>query len=49
MYAIRSYYAELKLADGTLASRPITIRDAITHTSGLAGDQVFTGSLEDAA
>jgi len=41
-------FAELKLKNGEAPSREITIRDAITHTSGLAGSQTFTGSLEDA-
>ncbi|QDV43674.1 Esterase EstB [Stieleria neptunia] len=41
-------YKDLKLKDGTTPSREITIRDAITHTSGLAGDQLFDGSLEEA-
>jgi CubicO group peptidase (beta-lactamase class C family) len=35
----------MKLETGVDADREITIRDAITHTSGLAGDQVFAGSL----
>lgn len=41
-------FKELRLRDGSPASRAITIRDCITHTSGLAGDQVFQGSLEEA-
>ncbi|MCS7470088.1 beta-lactamase family protein [Stieleria sp. ICT_E10.1] len=41
-------YKDLKLKDGAAPSREITIRDAITHTSGLAGDQLFDGSLEEA-
>ncbi len=34
-------FADLKLKDGTPVERPITIRDCITHTSGLAGKQIF--------
>lgn len=41
-------FADVKLKDGSSPSRPITIRDCITHTAGLAGDQVFQSSLEDA-
>ncbi len=41
-------YANLKLKNGESANREITIRDAITHTSGLAGGQIFEGSLSDA-
>ncbi len=41
-------FAQVKLKDGESPVREITIRDAITHTSGLSGDQVFQGSLEDA-
>lgn len=41
-------FANLKLKNGDSASREITIRDALTHTSGLAGGQLFEGSLEDA-
>ncbi len=40
-------FAEVKLQDGKAPSRELTIRDLITHTSGLTGDQVFTGSLAD--
>ncbi len=41
-------FAQLRLADGRKPAREITIRDAITHTSGLAGKQSFSGSLEQA-
>lgn len=41
-------FAEVKLKNGEAPSREITIRDAITHTSGLAGDQIFSGSLAEA-
>jgi CubicO group peptidase (beta-lactamase class C family) len=41
-------FAGVKLAGGESPSREITIRDAITHTAGLAGSQTFAGSLEDA-
>lgn len=38
-------FADVKLSDGNAPSRALTIRDAITHTSGIAGNQVFQGSL----
>jgi len=34
-------FASMKLKDGTPANRKITIRDCITHTSGLVGKQIF--------
>lgn len=40
-------YKNLKLQDGSAPDREITIRDAITHTSGLAGNQIFDSSLKD--
>lgn len=40
-------FANMKLENGQPPSRELTIRDVITHTSGLAGNQVFTGSLAD--
>jgi len=40
-------FKDVRLRDGEPASRPITLRDALTHTSGIVGDQVFRGSLED--
>ena len=40
-------FASLKLKDGESPSREITIRDAITHTSGLTGSQRFEGSLAE--
>lgn len=39
-------FAEMKLRNGDAAAREITIRDCITHTSGLVGNQIFAGSLE---
>ena len=48
---VRKYLPEmgaLKLKDGTPAARPVTIKDAITHTAGFAGEQIFEGSLADA-
>ena len=33
-------FANVKLKDGTSPKRPMTIRDCVTHTSGLAGGQV---------
>ncbi|QEF98054.1 Esterase EstB [Stieleria maiorica] len=41
-------FKDVKLKDGSAPEREITIKDAITHTSGLAGDQVFQQSLEEA-
>ena len=41
-------FADVKLKSGESPKREITIRDCITHTSGLAGQQIFKGSLEDA-
>jgi CubicO group peptidase (beta-lactamase class C family) len=41
-------FANVKLKNGESPGREITIRDAITHTSGLAGDQVFRSSLAEA-
>jgi CubicO group peptidase (beta-lactamase class C family) len=38
-------FAAVKLQTGEAAAREITIRDLLTHTSGLAGNQVFSGSL----
>ena len=49
---IRKYipeFASVRLRDGVEPSRPLTIRDAVTHTSGLGGSQLFTGTLEEAA
>ncbi|OUW77307.1 MAG: hypothetical protein CBD74_12405 [Saprospirales bacterium TMED214] len=40
-------FKNVKLKDGSDPEREITIRDAITHTSGLAGNQVFASSLKD--
>ncbi|MBN1851198.1 MAG: beta-lactamase family protein [Pirellulales bacterium] len=41
-------FESAKWKGGNQVNRPITIRDLLTHTSGLAGDQVFEGSLRDA-
>lgn len=41
-------FADVKLKSGDAPKREITILDCITHTSGLAGQQIFKGSLEDA-
>lgn len=41
-------FADLKLKNGQAPMREITLRDALTHTSGLAGSQLFTGSLKEA-
>ncbi|MDC0278913.1 beta-lactamase family protein, partial [bacterium] len=40
-------FREVQLKSGESLVRPLTIRDALTHTSGIVGDQVFRGSLED--
>lgn len=40
-------FASLKLKNGEAPDREITIRDAITHTSGLNGSQLFAGSLSE--
>ncbi len=42
-------FASVKLASGDPADREITIRDLLTHTSGLAGNQVFDVSLAEIA
>tara|TARA_R110002049_G_scaffold27321_4_gene94502 strand:+ start:49490 stop:50710 length:1221 start_codon:yes stop_codon:yes gene_type:complete len=41
-------FANLKLSDGSVPKREITIFDCLTHTSGLAGSQIFDGSLQEA-
>ena len=41
-------FAKMKLHDGTLATREVTIRDCLTHTAGLVGNQIFAGSLSAA-
>jgi CubicO group peptidase (beta-lactamase class C family) len=41
-------FADVKLNSGESPSREITIRDCVTHTAGLSGKQIFTGSLETA-
>jgi CubicO group peptidase (beta-lactamase class C family) len=41
-------FADMKLTNGEPAAREITIRDCITHTAGLTGNQIFTGSLSAA-
>ncbi|MCP4944512.1 MAG: beta-lactamase family protein [Planctomycetaceae bacterium] len=41
-------YKNVKLQNGSAPNREITIRDVVTHTSGLAGNQVFDSSLKDA-
>lgn len=40
-------YKNVKLKDGSIPEREITIRDALTHTSGLAGNQVFDSTLKN--
>lgn len=40
-------FAEIKNQDGTPPSRPLLIRDLVTHTAGLSGPQIFRGSLAD--
>lgn len=39
-------FKNVKLEDGRVPHREITIRDALTHTSGLSGNQVFDSSLK---
>ena len=41
-------FANGKLASGDMPKREITIRDCLTHTAGLAGPQIFQGSLKEA-
>ena len=41
-------FAGVELKDGRPPSREITIRDCLTHTAGLDGSQIFSGSLQDA-
>jgi CubicO group peptidase (beta-lactamase class C family) len=41
-------FKDVKLRDGSSPRHGITIRDAITHTSGITGNQVFESSLEAA-
>jgi CubicO group peptidase (beta-lactamase class C family) len=41
-------YAAMKLNSGEPPAREITIRDCLTHTAGLSGQQIFPGSLENA-
>lgn len=40
-------FTEVRLKNGDPVGRKLTIRDALTHTSGIVGDQVFRGSLAD--
>lgn len=40
-------FKNVKMKDGSDPEREITIRDAITHTSGLSGSQVFDSSLRE--
>lgn len=40
-------FSSVKLTDGNAPNRELTIRDAITHTSGLSGSQIFSSTLED--
>ncbi len=42
-------FRSVQLTNGEPANREITIRDVLTHTSGLSGNQIFEGSLADAA
>ncbi len=39
-------FKNVKLKDGSVPHRELTIRDAVTHTSGLSGNQVFDSTLE---
>ena len=40
-------FSQPVLKNGQALNRALTIRDALTHTSGIVGDQVFQGSLAD--
>ena len=40
-------FRDVKLRDGEEPKRSPTLRDAVTHTSGIVGGQAFKGSLED--
>ena len=40
-------FRDVKLRDGEEPKRSPTLRDAVTHTSGIVGAQAFKGSLED--
>jgi CubicO group peptidase (beta-lactamase class C family) len=40
-------FSSAKLSGGESLERPITIRDVLTHTSGLGGNQIFDGTLEE--
>jgi CubicO group peptidase (beta-lactamase class C family) len=42
-------FTETKLDDGSTPQSPITIRQCLTHTAGLAGEQTFQGTLAQAA
>ncbi len=42
-------FASVKFKNGDAPNREIAVRDLLTHTSGLAGNQVFDGTLADAA
>ncbi len=49
---VSKYVPEFKdaaLKSGGKPSRPVTLRDLLTHTSGLGGDQQNSGSLEETA
>lgn len=41
-------FKDVKLSDGKPPSREITIRDCMTHTSGIVGNQIFNTSLKEA-
>ncbi len=42
-------FKEAKLKDGNKPTREVTLRDVMTHTSGLGGDQRLEGSIEETA
>lgn len=42
-------FKDAKLKDGNEPSREVTLRDVLTHTSGLGGDQRLEGSIEETA
>lgn len=40
-------FKDVKLADGSAPARPPTLRDMLTHTSGLTGSQENVGTLDE--
>lgn len=42
-------FKQAKLKDGTAPKREVTLRDVMTHTSGLGGEQRLEGTVEETA